>query len=277
MTAADIAAAPPAPPWWSSIAGTAPQCSAAVLGLLFPPECTFCHALLGDVPRKFALCDGCIATLLSHQPQCPFCACPTPLGAEKLPKCVRCRGMKWHVERIVALGTYENELRDAVLRTKNTAGDPLARALGRALAERVAETVSREGAAFDVVVPVPLYWLRRLEHGTNNAETVAERIAARLDLPLCADGLLRIRWTDPQSSVTGAQRPENIRGAFEINENYDWTDARVILVDDVVTTGSTINECAKVLRQAGASHVEIAALARTSGEVRLGPRPTSQR
>lgn len=244
----------------------------AMLGLLFPPECTFCRALLGEEPREVFLCDDCRSLLTSGGPQCRFCAAPTPQGAEGLPNCVRCRDLKWHVSRIIAIGTYENELRDAVLATKNPSGDPLARALGQVLGGRVADVVGGE-AALDVVVPVPLFWLRRMEHGTNNAETIGEMLSGRLGLPLCADGLLRTRWTAPQSSVTGPERPGNVRGAFAINDAYDWNDARVLVVDDVVTTGSTVNECAKVLRAAGAASVQIAALARASGEVRIGPRP----
>jgi ComF family protein len=141
------------------------------------------------------------------------------------------------------------------------------------LAERVAEAASAKPEAFDVVVPVPLFWLRRMEHGTNNAETLAEMIAARLSLPLCSDGLVRTRATAPQTSVTHAERFENVRGAMAINEAYDWADARVLLVDDVLTTGATANECSRVLRRAGVAGLQIAVLSRGVGETRQGPRP----
>ncbi len=113
-----------------------------------------------------------------------------------------------------------------------------------------------------VVAPIPLHWTRRLWRGTNCPETIAEHLAEGLNVPFAPDLLVRTRKTKRQAFLPPGQRLENVRGAFRPRKGYDLTDLRVLLVDDVLTTGATCNEAARVLLAARAQAVAVAVIAR---------------
>jgi ComF family protein len=157
-------------------------------------------------------------------------------------------------------------MQTAILKTKRPLGQPLL----IALAEMLAYTQGAEMAAWapDALVPVPLHWRRRFERGTNGAELLAARLA-----PVCGAqaerlAVRRCKDTLPQGSISPRQRLENVRGAFRINARFDWRGARVLIVDDVMTTGATANEIARLLKKAGARTISVAVLARGTGLAR---------
>jgi len=154
-------------------------------------------------------------------------------------------------------------LRRAVLTMKRPAGDSLSTVLGRLYSSERADPL----ASFepDLVVPIPMHWTRRLGRGTNSAEIIAGQLARRLNLPMLRGVLVRRRNTLPQASLTPSERFRNVHGAFRLATGYDIGGARVILVDDILTTGATCSEAAKVLKQAGAETVVAAVLARAQG------------
>ncbi|HVF72425.1 MAG TPA: ComF family protein [Chthoniobacterales bacterium] len=132
------------------------------------------------------------------------------------------------------------------------------------IAEWLAETMidSRlKGRRFDIVVPVPLHPARERERGFNQAALLAELFAERAGLPL-QPVLERTRYTTTQTAHDRAERIENLRDAFRLRKNRDVRDLHVLLIDDVLTTGSTLSECARVLRAAGAVSVHAATAAR---------------
>lgn len=158
----------------------------------------------------------------------------------------------------MVLGGYEGALRDAVLRAKRPAGQDLSAGLAALLVARHRDTIA--GWDVDVVVPVPMHWWRRLVRGVNAAEVVA-RALARLT-GLRADSLLRRRRaTVRQNRLPHDSRRGNVRGAFAARAG-SVGGRRVLLVDDVVTTGGTVAECRRVLADAGAAAVHVAAIAR---------------
>ncbi|MEW6542646.1 MAG: ComF family protein [Nitrospirota bacterium] len=117
--------------------------------------------------------------------------------------------------------------------------------------------------AFDLLVPVPLHPTRLKEREFNQSLLLADRLNRRLRLPLSYDNLLRVRRTDPQTELTRSARLKNLRRAFAVRRPGDIEGKRILLVDDVLTTGTTVNECAKALRRAGAADVYVYTLART--------------
>jgi ComF family protein len=151
-------------------------------------------------------------------------------------------------------------LRDAVLRTKVLAGEGLADLLGRAFAQCRGEAL--RACEFDVVAPVPLHWWRKWTRGYNQAEAVARELAAELNVAFAPKLLRRVRWTTQQSQPTREARRENVRGAFAVARGARLLGKRVLLADDVMTTGSTLGEAARTLRAAGADRVVVAVLAR---------------
>jgi ComF family protein len=158
------------------------------------------------------------------------------------------------------LGPYREHLRDAVLRTKVLAGEGLADLLGRLFAEN--RTTQLRPAEIDLVAPIPLHWWRKWRRGYNQAEAVARELAAGLQLPFVPHLLRRVRWTTQQVQPTRDARRENVKGAFRVRHCARVAAKTVLLVDDVMTTGSTLGEAARALRAVGAERVVVAVLAR---------------
>jgi ComF family protein len=152
-------------------------------------------------------------------------------------------------------------LRYIILRLKNSNGETLAEQVG-ALWAKCAEARLRQIAP-DVVIPIPLHWWRRWKRGYNQSEALAIMLASRLKLPCRPGWLRRVRHTSQQTSQTPTERKENVRGAFRARSMAKLRGKKVLLVDDVLTTGSTCHDAALALREAGASQVVVAVLARS--------------
>jgi ComF family protein len=117
-------------------------------------------------------------------------------------------------------------------------------------------------AGFDVIVPMPLHWFKQWQRGFNQADLLAREIGRKWGVPV-RHVIRRRRATSPQAGLTNAKRRANVRGAFRVARGKPLQGMRVLLVDDVVTTGATASACARVLKRAGAAHVALLALART--------------
>ncbi len=212
-----------------------------VLGLWFPPRCPVCGAA-----GTFPLCPDCLRRFPRiHPPTCQGCGRPLRGPADLVFTCVPCRRRRSPV-RVRAYGLYEGTLREAVHALKYRGRIALAEPLGGALAEAVRGDPLLTAA--DVLVPVPLHPRREAERGFNQSEELARALARRARIPLLR-ALARVRPTVPQVDLPEAERRRNVRGAFAVRLAVGGL--RVVLVDDVVTTGSTLAECARTLRRAG--------------------------
>jgi len=157
----------------------------------------------------------------------------------------------------VFLGGYGDALREAVLRIKRPGAEDLARGLGTLLVDE--HRAELEAARCDAVVPVPMHWWRRTLRGTSAAEEIARAVGRALRIPV-ATPLVRARATRMQNELPAEERPANVADAFRVRGR--WTGRRLLLIDDVVTTGSTLTACSSALRAAGAAAVFGAAIAR---------------
>lgn len=236
-----------------------------------------------------ALWEDLLALLVPLPPGCPLCGAASPTQSpcakcldrlaeyRSRPRCLRC-GRWWsgnagnagglcsdcrrEAPAFLAarsLGPYEGILRRAVHRLKYGHKRFLGELLGRLLAE-----VVREDAALcraEVVVPVPLYVTRRRTRGFNQAEVLARALAGSSGLPVYCDVLLKIRRTAPQTGLSRPLRRENLRGAFVVRDPAVLRGRRVLLVDDVLTTGATATECSRELLSAGAGGVVVVTVA----------------
>lgn len=217
-------------PWWR-----------ATLDLMFPPRCQVCAA-----PDGFPLCAACSQSFpCIAPPVCQVCGRPLRGPPDLVFTCVACRHRR-NPLRVRAFGRYEGRLRDAVHALKYQGRLALAEPLGRALAEVVSAdpVLSRADAA----VPVPLHPRRQARRGFNQAEELARYLGRPV-----VRALVRVRDTPSQTELDEDQRRRNVRAAFAVCRPV--RGLRVVLVDDVVTTGSTLAECAAVLRAAGAAQV----------------------
>lgn len=232
------------------------------LDLVFPPACAYCHVEL-ESSVDGLLCAECLLRFVSRAAACQRCAATAKEAMLDEEGCPQCRGQRLHFATAVRLGAYEGPLRSAVLQLKRPWGRPLALTLGDLLAESLAS--QPQGVQCDAVVPVPMHWSRKMWRGINSAETIAERVARRLNVPLAGHLLLRSKRTAPQARLSTPRRLANVRGAFRAREHRDLPGSRLLLVDDIMTTGATLNEAARVLRRAGAGSVSVAVLARAPG------------
>jgi ComF family protein len=183
------------------------------------------------------------------------------------PRCGLCRRLEPPFARATAYGSYEGGLRDLIHLLKYDQVRPAANVLGRMLREAIADLDASIGGAEVLVVPVPLYSRKLRQRGFNQSELIA-RAALKLSsagdrLTLDSAVLVRCRETQAQTGLTRHQRRENIRGAFAVAKPDAVTGREVLLVDDVFTTGTTVSECARILRRAGASRIWVATVART--------------
>lgn len=233
------------------------------LHLLLPAPCLGCGAPLGARVPALALCTPCRGALAP--PARPACAvCAAPLRAAAVPAgfaCGRCRTRRPAFDRLLAAWRYAPPLDRVVRAFKFGRRDDLGAGLAEGIAERLGGELERiAGGPAERVVPVPLHWRRRLARGYNQAERIARPLARRLALPYC-NALVRPRATARQTALGGGSRRRNPRGAFALAAGQSVRGRRLLLVDDVATTGATLDAAARCLGDAGAAAVVAVAAA----------------
>ena len=242
------------------------NCGRATLNLLFPPQCAFClKELLAPQPGEPSLCAACRSKLSPGEGlRCSRCGGSVPRPVAPNERCHHCRDQRFYFEAVTAIGVHRGDLREAVLAAKHETREPLAYALGGLLWAARGDEIA--GWRPDVVAPIPMHWMRRFRRGLNSPELLAQTMAAKLRIPALPRMLRRRRSTLPQGSLPPTKRWTNLRGALRLARGYDCQAARVLVVDDVLTTGATANEAARVLRKAGAASVCVAVVSRGEGE-----------
>lgn len=240
----------------------------AVLQFVFPASCPFCHADIAehaDVSQSYAiapmLCGQCLSDVLT--PRANRCRkCGSPIGPH-LPSdkgCPNCDSRKFRFQQVIRFGLYDDTLRQACIQAKATTQFPLAAALANLL--WLSERSDLESAQIDLVAPVPRHWTRRLLRPHHAAETIARVLAWRMKKPLRRTLLRKRRLTPDQSNLSATKRRRNLKGAFVAHPRKRlYANKTVLLVDDILTTGSTANECARTLLRAGAKQVIVAVIA----------------
>ena len=230
----------------------------AIASLLYPPVCTICSAMVA--PGEY-LCQECDAKATRIAP--PFCAkCSEPFEGAITGTftCANCAHRTIHFDAAVAAYRGRGIVRRIIHDFKYGRQIHLRHLVGRWLRAALVDPRLR-GRGFDVIVPVPLHPTRKRERGFNQASLLAELLSAQISIqsrPL----LERIRYTTTQTALDRAERIENLHNAFRLRKNMNVRDLRVLLIDDVLTTGSTLSECARVLKDAGVISVHAATAAR---------------
>jgi ComF family protein len=226
--------------------------------LLYPGTCWVCGQLLPAEQSHFCL--PCREALTQDRfSACPRCAGTVGPFADVVDGCNACLGTRFHFDGALRLGPYDGRLKEVVLRLKHAAGEGLADAVGDLWGVHAGSRLHALGA--DAVVPVPLHWRRRWQRGYNQSETLAVALAGRLRLPCRSGWLRRMRATPQQTQQTPTDRRTNVKNAFHARSRPALQGKTILLVDDVLTTGSTASEAARALREAGARRVVVAVLA----------------
>ena len=222
---------------------------------ILPPRCLLCGDTVGEPD---ALCGPCWAGISFFAPPwCASCGLPFPHPMGEGAVCADCARQQNSWDRARAVMRYDKHSRGLVLGLKYDRTH-LANALGGWMQRAGAEVL--EGA--DVIVPVPLHWTRLFGRRYNQASLLAHAIHAAGGPPVAPDWLVRRRRTPSQGRLGPLARARNVRGAFALKPGRSVKGRRVVIVDDVLTTGATVEQCARVLRRAGAADIGVLTLAR---------------
>ena len=229
------------------------------LDWLHPPLCLGCGLI---AQKNISFCESCLGYL--KEKQCSFCSqCGfrVPVGLTTLLNCPNCQLVKYPFYKIAVLGEYRGGLRDLILKGKGRSGELLMEAMGVILAKEKHDFLMELGRMEVCSVPSP--WLRRLKRGHNPAESLASGLAWKLGWNFSPGILQRSRSSPRQAFLPKTLRIKNMHGAFRSNLRGKNLPEKVLLVDDVMTTGATLIEAVKVLKAGGVSEVFPIVLART--------------
>jgi ComF family protein len=235
------------------------------MDLLYPPRCPSCRVFLceGDRPggSREGFCGDCLGGFSKlGSPLCPICGNPFRSGIEEDHLCEECLRKRPFFDKILAPYLYEGRIMDAVHQFKYQGKTHIAKALGPLLASYSQKRIPEERDL--LVMPVPLHRKRLRERGFNQSLLLARQVAPRLGAAVDSLSLCRIRDTQVQMGLKKQDRRRNVRRAFECIDPKAVRGKTVLLVDDVATTGSTLNECARVLKRAGCRKVLCLVVAR---------------
>jgi len=213
-----------------------------VLNFFFPDVCIIC----GGAPdeNNLSVCRKCLNKIVNiNPPYCQTCFLPLPDGGAH---CWRCRKTKYHFEKIITVGKYAGVLRELILKFKEK--EFLKTALGNLLA--------------DVLIKYTDISQKEFKRDYNQSQLLAEILAGKFNKKTSGGNLVRVKDTKPQFELTRDERLINLRGMFKIKDPSVFKNKNIVLVDDIATTCSTLEECSKVLKNAGAGKIFCAVLAR---------------
>jgi ComF family protein len=237
------------------------------LDLIYPPRCPVCGAFLCDEEtsheEESSFCRACCRSFLPvGSPFCPICGRPFKAGNPVDHVCEDCLRRRPFFKEARAPYIYEGSLMTAIHEFKYGAKSFLAKPLGLLLSSFAKTWLeANEGL---LLMPVPLHPRRLRERGFNQSLLLAREVAKALNADLDFLSLKRIKYTKPQTGLGSEERSRNVRRAFQVLRREAVKGRRIVLVDDVATTGSTLNECARALKKAGCREVFCLTLARTS-------------
>ena len=230
--------------------------------LIFPPVCPICQTLFEEKGEDLSICPSCHKAIRPvRPPYCPRCGLPVPSGDGAGHLCGPCLQERWHFEIHRTSGLYEGTLKEAIHRFKYGGAFPLLRVFGDLLQPNL-QALSQDYPV-DVMIPVPLHIRRLRERGFNQALLLVKELSKRTGIPYEERALKKVKDTPVQIALKKRERRKNLKGAFQVKDQEAIQGKAVMLVDDVYTTGATVNECSRALLRAGARRVAVLTVART--------------
>lgn len=217
---------------------------------IYPPECAGCKK------HGFRWCPECQELVPKPDLMCPMCAEPNQTGI----LCIKCQAAPPAYNSLRSWGYYREPLRSAILQLKYKRN----LGLGDPFSFHLEEVLKREKWEVDLICPVPLSTSRRQDRGYNQCEVIAQPLAWRLNIPYQTKALIRHRETRSQVGLSLKERKENVRDAFSVHKEV-VRGKNIVVIDDVATTGSTLESCSQALRIAGANNIYCLTLARAGG------------
>jgi ComF family protein len=225
---------------------------------LLPTQCHCCEKFLDEGQQ--GICSDCLSEI--HWIEPPFCSvCGTPFvsGEVRSHPCSSCLTKRKYFTMARALGAHNGSLQEAIHRWKYQGKATLTPFLGQWMTEGLYRYWDPK--LFDLLIPVPLHKQRLRERGFNQALLLVKELSHRTGIPYRKRVLQKVRPTIPQVNLSGVEREKGVRGSFQIVGKEGLEGKTILLVDDVYTTGATVNECSKVLLAGGAERVDVLTLA----------------
>ena len=233
----------------------------SLLNLIFPPVCPICKTPLGGKGKNSIICPACHKAIRPvRPPYCPCCGLPYHSGDEKGHLCAPCLKERRYFEVHRTCALYEGALKEAIHRFKYGGVFPLVSVFGDLL-HPAFQNLTRDYPV-DVLVPVPLHIRKLRERGFNQALLLARELSKRTGIPYAERALKKIKDTPFQITLKKHERRKNLTRAFQVKDREAIKGKAVMLVDDVYTTGTTVNECSRALHMAGADRVAVLTVAR---------------
>lgn len=244
-----------------------------ILDLVYPKTCFGCKTKLLS-GSKIYLCRDCLEKIGElKSPFCISCGSPRPFDYSDLIekynllekdnvyyKCPQCTGYKYYFSRGYTSSLYDGLIRECIHGLKYNSHTYLGYTLAEIMLDFALKNIQLQ--CVDLIMPVPLHWKKYRDRGFNQSLILSRTLSKRTGIPLVNKGLVRVKSIPSQVKLSRKDRIHNLKGAFKVKEKECFADKNILLVDDVFTTGATMNECAKTLIESGAKEVWAFSLAR---------------
>jgi ComF family protein len=233
------------------------ELSEGILDIIYPKRCPICMDII-PIDKEVKICETCIEKLpYITDPRCKKCS--KPIDDETIKYCYDCTNNEHYYNKGWAVWLYEGNIKKSLQRFKYNNN----KNYGRIFAKEVVTLYNKEitEAKIDLIVPVPLYIKKQKKRGYNQAQIIANNISKYLDIPCNNDCLVRIKDTKPQKNLSDKERINNTKKAFKVVMSSVVMDKKILICDDIYTTGNTINSCAKELLNSGAKEIYFCTLA----------------
>ncbi len=236
--------------------------------LVYPRICSLCSKPIVDSELE-SICSICQSQIKPTEFRCLRCSAPLPTSCETLvdapKKCFYCERRKWSFRNAYCYTAYAGMAAIAARKIKQQNCESLAIELGRRVGCWLQNYEPFDSTVYDFVIPIPQHWFRRITVRYNQAEVLAENIARVLEIPIRRHWLHRTRWTNKQGTKTIVERRTSVIDSFGCKQSVDLKGAKLLLVDDIVTSGATSHDASRALRKAGVARIDVAAFARGVG------------
>ena len=208
-----------------------------LLKLIYPDVCAFCNKI-----QKESLCKKCEEKI------------------KKYKKDIVIRSKNNYFEELISIFKYEGLIREKIIQYKFQDKSYIYNTFAKIILKN--EKVCGLLKKYDIIIPVPIHRKRKLQRGYNQTQLIAKEIAKNIDIELCDDALIKTKNTIAQSKLNKNKRKQNLKAAFRVLDLEKIQGKNILLFDDIFTTGSTVNECSKILKKAGAKTVGVLTIAK---------------
>ncbi len=228
------------------------------LDLIFPPKCIFCNKILSP-GTEIEICDICnTKNPVIHGRVCKQCGQPIEV-TDAQEQCFDCSRTSHYFKQGISVYEYRGKVKKAMIHFKFFGKKRHAVTFGKLMSSKIKQMTN--WPEFDIITYVPLYKTQLRKRGYNQARLLAKELARELNVPLCVRSIQKVRQASHQRKLNRFQRQINMHNTFEVDPNVSIRGLTLLLVDDIYTTGATMNECARILLAAGAKQVYLATVA----------------